>query len=207
MEIQLDKPTLRAAQLAYFWAIKSISEKEHTVKYASKSECRLYMALEEDYIQLVQCFGDEAAGLVIEALDVVQQGYILRAFYLRDKPFDRIWKYMTPKDMAKAMFGLNTPEYIKNILESLPKDIESSVIAVLTDLAIQRIDALRKDADLTKCLPFVCEEVLALLPKSARRCNDPACPFGEYEKKAGCILLSGDLEKSTHIACGRFLRR
>jgi hypothetical protein len=145
MEIHLDKPTLWAAQLAYWWATKDISAKEHTIKYASKDECRLYMALEEKYFELIDCFQEETAGLVIEALDVVQRGYILRAFYYEEKDFSRIQKYMTPKEMAEAMFGLNTPGYISNILRNLPKETELSIVAELTKLAIQQIERIRKN--------------------------------------------------------------
>jgi len=159
------------------------------------------MALEENYFELIHSFEEATAGLVIEALDVAQRGYILRAFYYQEKDVSRIRKYMTPNEMAEAMFGLNTPGYISNILRNLPKETKSSVVAELTKLAIQRIESILKNPKSTgNCLAFICDEVLALLPESARRCNDPTCPFGEYEK-AGCILLSGDFEHSTHIAC------
>lgn len=159
------------------------------------------MALEKNYYELIYSFEGETAGLVIEALDVVQRGYILRAFYHEEKDFSRIRKYMTPKEMAEAMFGMNTPGYILNILNSFPRETKSSVVAELTKLAIQRVESIDKNPRSTdSCLAFVCDGVLAFLPESARRCNDPTCPFGEYEK-AGCILLSDDLEHSTHIPC------
>lgn len=88
-----------------------------------------------------------------------------------------------------------------HILENLPIETEKSVVAGLTKLTIQRIESIPTKCNSTgNFLVFVLDKVLALLPEGARRCNDSTCPFGEYET-AGCILLSGDIEHSTHISC------